>query len=311
MFPNNTSLFVILTFFFGTAFFFCLVKIICIRRQIRTMEETLDDIKDGNSNQKILMPSNELIAPLSYKINEIVYAYEEQIRHYHLSDESNRQLMTNLSHDIRTPLTTLIGYLDAANKGIVTGKEYDSYLKTASKKAHALKEYIDTLFDWFKLNSDELIITMEELEITELTRNILKDWIPIFEERALDFEIQIPEKRIMANIDYDGYCRTINNLVQNVISHSKATKIEFTVWKEKENLNIRIRDNGMGVANEDLPYLFDRLYKCDKGRSAKGSGLGLSVVKQIVEKMGGSIVAESRQEEYTAFTISLPIILLV
>lgn len=273
---------------------------------MQNMEEVLDDIKLGNGNRKILMPTNEFTASLAYKINKIVYAYEEQMIQHQLSEESNKQLMTNLSHDVRTPLTTLIGYLDAAYKGTVTGKDYNNYIQTARKKAHDLKDYIDILFDWFKLNSNDLMMEMKSLDITELTRDILKDWIPILEEKSLDFEIQIPEKEILVETDYDGYSRIVNNILQNVISHSRATKIKITLWEEEENLNICFADNGIGIGKEELPYIFDRLYKCDKGRSDRGSGLGLSVVKQIIEKMGGKITVKSQQKDYMEFLICLP-----
>ena len=273
---------------------------------MQNMEEVLDDIKLGNGNRKILMPTNEFTASLAYKINKIVYAYEEQMIQHQLSEESNKQLMTNLSHDVRTPLTTIIGYLDAAHKGTVTGKDYNNYIQTARKKAHDLKDYIDILFDWFKLNSNDLMMEMKSLDITELTRDILKDWIPILEEKSLDFEIQIPEKEILVETDYDGYSRIVNNILQNVISHSRATKIKITLWEEEENLNICFADNGIGIGKEELPYIFDRLYKCDKGRSDRGSGLGLSVVKQIIEKMGGKITVKSQQKDYMEFLICLP-----
>ena len=270
------------------------------------MEEVLDDIKLGNGNRKILMPTNEFTASLAYKINKIVYAYEEQMIQHQLSEESNKQLMTNLSHDVRTPLTTIIGYLDAAHKGTVTGKDYNNYIQTARKKAHDLKDYIDILFDWFKLNSNDLMMEMKSLDITELTRDILKDWIPILEEKGLYFEIQIPEKEILVETDYDGYSRIVNNILQNAISHSRATKIKITLWEEEEHLNICFADNGIGIGKEELPYIFDRLYKCDKGRSDRGSGLGLSVVKQIIEKMGGKITVKSQQKDYMEFLICLP-----
>ena len=93
------------------------------------------------------------------------------------TEETNRQLMTSLSHDVRTPLTTLIGYLDAAHKGIVTGKDRDDYIETARRKAHDLKEYIDVLFDWFKLNSNEFALeNFRALRPQSFTRNILIDW---------------------------------------------------------------------------------------------------------------------------------------
>ena len=99
-----------------------------------------------------------------------------------------------LFRSVRTPLTTLIGYLDAAHRGIVTGKDKDDYIETARRKAHDLKEYIDILFDWFKLNSNEFAMDINTVEAAELTRNILIDWIPIFEDRQIDYNIDIPEQ---------------------------------------------------------------------------------------------------------------------
>jgi len=215
--------------------------------------------------------------------------------------------MTSLSHDVRTPLTTLIGYLDAAHKGIVSGKDRDDYIETARWKAHDLKEYIDVLFDWFKLNSNEFAIELQTVEAAELTRDILIDWIPIFEGKQIAYNIDIPEKPFRVRLDTDGYMRILNNLIQNVISHSRADKIEIALTKKNHNMEITVTDNGIGIEKEDLKHIFERLYKCDKGRSEKGSGLGLSIVHQLVEKMNGTITAESTQGNGTTFILLFPL----
>lgn len=214
--------------------------------------------------------------------------------------------MTSLSHDVRTPLTTLIGYLDAAHKGIVTGKERDDYIETARRKAYDLKEYIDVLFDWFRLGSNEFYLNIVTIDLTELTRNILIDWIPIFEDARIDFKIDIPEQPFRVKLDPDGYMRILNNLIQNVISHSHADKIEITLSDQGGNIKILLADNGVGIDKEDLKHIFERLYKCDKGRSEKGSGLGLSIVHQLTAKMNGTITAESVLGKGTVFTLLFP-----
>lgn len=164
-----------------------------IRKQIDEMAEILEDIKNGNGNRRILLETHEIVAPLAYEMNDIITSYENRLAAFREMEENNKQLMTSLSHDVRTPLTTLIGYLDAAQKGIVTGRDKDDYIETARRKAHDLKEYIDVLFDWFKLNSDEFAITMNQVEAVELTRDILIDWIPIFEDKQIEYSIDIPE----------------------------------------------------------------------------------------------------------------------
>lgn len=279
-----------------------------VKRQISEMADALADVKNGNGNRRILSATNELIAPIAYEINDIIVSYENRLSILHQTEETNKQLMTSLSHDIRTPLTTLIGYLDAAHKGIVIGKDRDEYIETARRKAHDLKEYIDVLFDWFKLNSNELAMNINTVEAAELTRNILIDWIPIFEDNQMNYNIDIPEQPFYVKLDIDGYMRILNNLVQNIIAHSHADKIEIILSKEEKNMKIRLKDNGIGIEKEDLKHIFERLYKCDKGRSEKGSGLGLSIVHQLTEKMNGTVTVNSTPGKGTEFILLFPLV---
>lgn len=277
-----------------------------IREQLSDMEEILKDIQQGNGNRRILLPERNIAAPLAYRMNEIVSSYEAELTEFRKIERTNKELMTSLSHDVRTPLTTLIGYLNAAHRGMVTGKEREEYIGIADRKAHDVKDYIDILFEWFKLNSDEFMLEMQKTELGELTRNILKDWIPVFEEKGIDYEIEIPARRLPVIIDQDAYLRVINNLIQNVFAHSQADKVEITLavrGGSEDRVAVRVYDNGVGIDDADLEYVFERLYKCDKERSEKGSGLGLSIVRQMVEKMGGTVSVRSRQGEYCEFVV--------
>ena len=270
---------IIITLF--SIFVSCLV-IRRVKKQIAEITDALADVKNGNGNRRILSATNELVAPLAYEINEIVVSYEKRLSTVRQAEETNRQLMT--------------------------GKDKDDYIETARRKAHDLKEYIDILFDWFKLNSNEFAMDINTVEAAELTRNILIDWIPIFEDRQIDYNIDIPEQPFRVKLDTDGYMRILNNLIQNVISHSHADKIEIFLSKQEKNMQIRLTDNGIGIEKEDLKHIFERLYKCDKGRAEKGSGLGLSIVHQLVEKMNGTITADSVPEKGTKFTLLFPLI---
>lgn len=278
-----------------------------VKKQILEISDALEYIKNGNGNRRILSETHELTAPLAYAINDIILSYEDRLSTCRRTEETNRQLMTSLSHDVRTPLTTLIGYLDAAHKGIVRGKERDDYIETARRKAHELKEYIDVLFDWFKLGSNEFSMNISTVDLTELTRNILTCWIPIFEDTPMDFIINIPERPFRVQMDPDGYMRILNNLIQNVISHSHADKIKIALSQQGRNVKILLSDNGVGIDKEDLKHIFERLYKCDKGRSEKGSGLGLSIVHQLVAKLNGTITVESTPGEGTVFILLFPL----
>lgn len=285
----------------------CVFVIRRVKARLNEMLDALADIKAGNGSRRILSTTDELTAPIAYEINDIVSSYEKKLAAFRRTQGTNRQLMTSLSHDVRTPLTTLIGYLDAAHRGLVTGREKDDSIETARRKAYDLKEYIDVLFDWFKLNSDEFILTMDTVEAAELTRNILIDWIPVLEEKRIDYQIHIPEQPFRVRLDPDAYLRILNNLIQNVIVHSHADRMELSLSAQDGKLILLVADNGVGMEREDLKHIFERLYKCDKGRSEKGSGLGLSIVRQLVEKMGGTISAESTTGDGAAFTLCFPL----
>ena len=287
--------------------FICGFVIRRVKAQINGMLDALEDIKAGNGNRRILSATDEFTASIAYEVNDIVSSYEKELSSFRQAEEVNKQLMTSLSHDVRTPLTTLIGYLDAAHKGIVTGKDKDEYVEIARRKAHDLKEYIDVLFDWFKLNSDEFVLSIDPVEAVELTRNILIDWIPIFEDKQIDYSIDIPEQPFRVRLDPDAYMRVLNNLIQNVIVHSHADKINISLSNQDGNMKIVVADNGVGIEKDDLKHIFERLYKCDKGRSEKGSGLGLSIVHQLVEKMNGTITAESTPGNGTMFALYFPL----
>ena len=288
--------------------FICGFVIRRVKAQINGMLDALEDIKAGNGNRRILSATDEFTASIAYEVNDIVSSYEKELSSFRQAEEVNKQLMTSLSHDVRTPLPTLIGYLDAAHKGIVTGKDKDEYVEIARRKAHDLKEYIDVLFDWFKLNSDEFVLLIDPVEAVELTRNILIDWIPIFEDKQIDYSIDIPEQPFRVRLDPDAYMRVLNNLIQNVIVHSHADKINISLSNQDGNMKIVVADNGVGIEKDDLKHIFERLYKCDKGRSEKGSGLGLSIVHQLVEKMNGTITAESTPGNGTMFALYFPLV---
>lgn len=276
------------------------------KRQISEMLDALADIKNGNGNRRILARYNEIAAPLAFEINDIILSYENKLSAFRQTEETARQLMTSLSHDVRTPLTTLIGYLDAVHKGVVTGGDRDEYIEIARQKSHALKDYIDILFDWFKLRSDEFVIQTDSVETAELTRNILIDWIPVFEDKQIAYDLSIPEQPLWAELDPDGYRRVLHNLIQNVITHSRADQIRISLRQSEDLIEVQVSDNGTGIEETDLKHIFERLYNCDKEYSDKSSGLGLSIAYQLMKKMNGEIAAESEPDKGAVFTLTFP-----
>lgn len=295
----------------GIAIVSLLVSYLSIRRVKKKIKETLDvlaEIRQGNGNRRILAATSELTAPIAYEINDIVSSYEKELASLRKAEESNKQLMTSLSHDVRTPLTTLIGYLDAVHKGIVTGREKDEYTEIARHKAYDLKEYIDVLFDWFKLNSGEFVLKNDVVEAAELTRDILIDWIPVLEDKRISYNMDIPEQPFRVRLDADAYGRILNNLIQNVVTHSQATEICISVSRQNLDMELLVSDNGIGMDKKDQQQIFERLYKCDKGRSEKGSGLGLAITHQLVEKMNGTITVTSTPGKGATFGLRFPLV---
>ncbi|WP_270839547.1 sensor histidine kinase [Peptacetobacter hiranonis] len=299
-------------------------KVISINKKISQSNEVLDDIKKGNGNRKILSKDNDNFSEIIYKINEIVYLYEEKLTEFRKKENANNQLLTSLSHDIRTPLTSIIGYTDAIKKELLknglndkydlqnvienhntleNNKIIENYIDIVREKSYYLKEYLDNVFDWFKLNSNEFYLDLKDTEITELSRNIIKSWIVIFEEKDIDFDIEIEEKEIICNLDQNAYARVINNIIQNAVEHSKTKKIQISIKESNKKIFITIKDFGVGIEPDDLEHIFDRLYKCDKARNKVGSGLGLYITKELIEKMNGCIDVKSEIGEGTEFEI--------
>ena len=281
------------------------VKLHNIRGKEKQMLDILEDIQQGNLKRRLLANSNDMTAEICYKINEIVGYYEAQLAEMNATERANRQILTSLSHDVRTPLTTLIGYLDAMADGTVMGVEKEQYIQTAQSKAYALKNYIDDLFEWFKINSNEKIYHLEPTDINELTRNIVSDWIVQFETLGLDYTIDVDEEEVMVDLDRTAYTRILNNLVQNAIKHSNGSQMSMATKVGAKDVQVTVTDNGAGILPKDLPHIFDRLYRSDASRPTGNSGLGLSIVKQLVKAHGGDLSVTSEPHVATTFLIKM------
>ena len=292
-----------LLFLAGGAILVLAGKLYQARKSVRDMNEALEDIRNGNLNRRILAAPDNILAPFFYKINDIMEGYRDTIAELNERDQANRQMMTSLSHDVRTPLTTLIGYLDAVHSHLVEGGEREAYIETAREKAHSLQMYVDDLFEWFKLNSNERVLEIAPVNVTEMTQTVLSDWLSVFEQNKIDYAFFIPEKCITVSLDTAAYRRILNNLIQNVVSHSSASAISVGVEEKKDCVEIWVKDNGRGIPARELDHIFDRLYKCDPARMGKGSGLGLSIVEQLVRLQNGGIRVTSEVGKGTSFLL--------
>lgn len=283
----------------------CIFLFVMQRKQLRQMLDVLVAAKNGE-NKKIFIKDNGVVSKISFEINELIYSHNQELSRQKMLEQANKELLTSLSHDVRTPLTSLLGYLDALESDIVDDGEKEEYIKIARKKAYDLKRLIDTLFDWFKIDSKELKLIMQDTDICELTKEIVIDWLPTLEQKEITPEIEIPDEEWILELDTSAYKRMVSNLIQNAVEHSSCSHLKVAAKQNNGIISIIVKDNGIGIGKDKLPQVFERLYKGDTSRSRQSSGLGLSIVKELAKMHGGRVTAQSNIGEYTEFTIELP-----
>lgn len=290
----------------------CVLCIVCIgqamyirhiRKQLSEWLDYLKNIKRA-PQQKSFIKDRGMLAEINYEMNDILEENRDQFIKLIKAEEANRQMLTNLSHDVRTPLASLIGYLEALDQEKVNENERKDYIGIAYKKALNLKELVDNLFEWFKINSNEQDYQISEYDVNELTRQIIIGFLPIIADKKISLEVDIPDEEWFLQIDKMAYERIINNLFSNALKHGKCSRIKIGIRKRNDEVVIEISNNGDTIPKEELPYIFDRLYKCDSARVQSGNGLGLAIVKELVTAMHGNIKVTSIQGEETSFYIS-------
>lgn len=301
------NIYLLIAFLFSLLIIAYLVlKLRRVWEQLALIQDALADIKTGNLNRRVLARKNDMTKQICYDINEIALENQARFIQQKQAEQSYKRLMTSLSHDVKTPLASLVGYLEAIEHGLVVGEEKEEYIHVASDKAYRLKDFVISLFEWVKLDAREQIFHFELVDLNEMTRNIIADWVSTFENNSLKYEIEIPETEYFIRIDPNAYTRILNNLLQNIMVHSKATQILLNIIESNQQAIITLTDNGRGILPEKIPHIFERMYQCDDSRSSKGNGLGLSIAKELVNAHKGTINVASTPNFETTFTITLP-----
>ena len=278
-----------------------------IWRQIKKINQVLDEIIEGKTDRRILIRKYSLLSDTCYKLNQIMMDNRERIIQTRRQEHRNEKLMTSLSHDIRTPLTSIIGHLDAVHYQYVHGEMNAESVRQAREKAYVLKDYLDDLFQWFKLNSKEEKAEMKPLDIVEETRAVFANWVAAFEGNGISYDFVSDMDEIWISMDRVFYERIVNNLLKNAMEHSGASKIWIKIEQTGITAAVKICDNGVGIPEKAIPFVFDRLYKADDARSSKGSGLGLAIVRELVLMQGGKIFVEPRKKG-SCFVMEFPIL---
>lgn len=244
--------------------------------------------------------------------------FEKQMNHLKKETEKNERLareneqkkndlIVYLAHDLKTPLTSMIGYLSLLEEikdMPVTQKE--KYVSIALEKSFKLEDLINELFDIARFNSETIILEKEEMNLGRMLEQIIDDFYPLLMEKNKEIELQIPEPIVLLG-DSDRLARVFGNLIKNACFYSTDSKITITVEKQEEFVQVTIKNKGKKINKEKLERIFEKFYRMDSSRTTKtgGSGLGLAIAKEIVEMHGG-VIRVTSDEKYTKFYVELP-----
>ncbi|WP_336864931.1 HAMP domain-containing sensor histidine kinase [Peribacillus frigoritolerans] len=224
----------------------------------------------------------------------------------HLKEERN-EFLASISHELRTPLTYIKGYADVSRRKDIDETIRDQYLSIIFEETKKLSDMMKDLFDLAKLDKNTFVIDRMEVELCSFLNSICEKMLPAFTEKGMELAVEC-KKNVNVLIDPMRFEQVIFNLLDNAIKYSEPhAKTSISVKRDKGMVLLIIKDEGRGIPKGDLPYIFDRFYRVDKSRSRDtgGSGLGLSIVKELLEAHEGTIEIKSEQGKGTAFFISL------
>lgn len=275
-------------------------------KRISTMQSTIEKILNGQKKLQIFSPKEDELGSLAFQINQLVAIYGTVQEQYEKEQLTKKQLISNLSHDVRTPLVSVIGYLEAIVQNRITEEQKDDYITTAYEKALMLKEQINQLFEFVQSDANEITLSPETVDACEITRQILIDFLPVIENEHIELESSIPDDELNIFVDKASFIRIVQNLIKNTLTHGNTGKyLGVFIKKEFNNVHIDIVDKGQGIDKEHLPFVFDRLYKADRSRT-RGGGIGLAIAKELANKMDGNIEILHSIPGDTVFRITFP-----
>ncbi|TLS35434.1 sensor histidine kinase [Pseudalkalibacillus caeni] len=226
---------------------------------------------------------------------------------YRLKNERT-DFLASISHELRTPLTYLKGYADIAQRPLITAEERGRYLSIIQEESGHIANLVKDLFEMAKMDQHGFKIEKQEVNLCSLLQLVISKIKPAYDEKEVRLHVECKDY-YKVNVDPERFEQVILNLLDNSLHFTAPYKrVKVNVEERSENLSFSVIDEGEGIPEKDLPYIWDRLYRVDKSRSRKygGSGLGLSIAKEIVEKHGGTIEAKSEIGLGTEITILLP-----
>jgi signal transduction histidine kinase len=262
-------------------------------RYIETISQGLKEISKGNLDFRIEKAGDDELAVFADKINLMATELKETIEDEKRAEATKNELITNVSHDLRTPLTSIKGYLE-----LIKSKKYkdevqlNQFINIAYNKSEKLEVLIEDLFEYTKISNNGLSFLKQDINLNGLLEQLMEELVPICEDNNVEIHKDFSREKIMVHLDPNKTARVFENLIINAIKYSKEPKkIEIKLAAINNYARVEIQNKCEEIPEEDLKNIFDRFYKVDKSRSSNsgGSGLGLAIAKSLVELQNGTL----------------------
>lgn len=272
-----------------------------ITKPIRQMNVAVTAFSKGDFARRVEYKGDDEIGELAANINAMANSLENL-------ENMRSSFVANVSHELRTPMTTISGFLEGILDGTVKEEERDRYLTVALDETKRLSRLINDLLSVTKMESEEFCLNKTEFNLNELLAQELFKFESSIEEKNISLELELSEDEIIVSADSDAVTQIVTNLVHNAVKFvPDGGDIRIRTWTQNKKAYVEILNSGEGISGDKLNYIFDRFYKIDDSRSVDktGAGLGLFIVKNLVNRHDERIWAESETGKYTKFTFSL------
>ena len=264
------------------------------------LKKATQNIKEGNLDFVLEVEGKDEFSQLCQDFEEMRKRLKESTEEKILMDKENKELFSNISHDLKTPITAVKGYVEGIMDGVAdTPEKMDRYVRTIYNKTNEMDHLINELTFYSKIDTNRIPYTFSKLNVEDYFSDCAEELGLEMETRGIELVYaNYVEKDVQVIADGEQIRRVIHNIVSNAIKYMEKPKgiIQLRVKDVGDFIQVEIEDNGKGIAAKDLPYIFDRFYRTDVSRNSSkgGSGIGLSIVKKIMEDHGGKVWATSR-----------------
>lgn len=275
---------------------------------IRRLTNGANALKDGNLDYRIYFEGNNELVSLRDAFNSMASKLAEETKRREHIEENRKALIRNISHDIKTPLTNIIGYAQTlASPQKQREEDVNNAYQVILKNGITANALVSELFDLSKLDMDTYFMDMQSTDIVELFRLKIIDYVPEFELKHIDCAIDILDKRIDMPVNAVQLNRALDNLIQNSIKYNTGDfAMDFRLFEERDDILIMISDDGIGIPAEYTDRIFEPTIRVDASRHTEGSGLGLAIARRIIEAHGGEIRLDASYSNGCRFIIRMP-----